>query len=368
MTGRSYRAPGRVNLIGEHTDYNDGFVMPVAIDRATTATMTPRGDRLIVARSGGRPLAVKIDLDHLGTGPTGSWGDYIRGVAAILERRGHGLGGADIDIESDVPAGAGLSSSAALEVSVGFGLLDLAARDIDLTELALVCQIAEHEFVGTRCGVMDQFIACHGRAGHALKLDTRTLTQELLPLPAGVRILICNSMTRHRHASSGYNERRADCEAGVRLLTEALPGVQALRDVTMADLEIHRALLHERVYRRCRHVVSENLRVQQAAAALARGDLDELGALMVQSHRSMRDDYEISTREIDALVDAALGCDGVHGARMTGGGFGGCTIALVDDAHSETAAAAIRARYRSATGIAAEIYPCSASDGVRRLT
>jgi galactokinase len=362
----SYRAPGRVNLIGEHTDYNDGFVMPIAIDRATTASVTPRRDRTIVASSGRAPV-VTIDLDEPGGGPSGSWGDYIRGTAVMLERRGYPLSGADVAIESDVPSGAGLSSSAALEVSVGYGLLDTAGHAIDLTELALACQQAEHEFAGTRCGIMDQFICCHGRAGHALLIDTRSLQADALPLPDHVRVLICNSMIKHAHASGEYNRRRADCEAGVRALAAALPGIRALRDVTPPDLEAHRARLDERVFRRCRHVVTENDRVIRAAAALGRGDLGAFGSLMVASHASMRDDYEISTREIDALVEAALVCDGIYGARLTGGGFGGCVVALVDAASAPAASERIRARYREATGRTAEIYPCAASDGVRRL-
>jgi galactokinase len=364
---RAYRAPGRVNLIGEHTDYNDGFVMPVAIDRATTASMAPRRDRLIVARSGTRSAPATIGLDDVQARTGGSWIEYIRGVAAVLERRGHRLGGAGIEIESDVPTGAGLSSSAALEVAVGFGLLDLAGLEIDLTELALACQQAEHEFVGTRCGVMDQFIVCHGRAGHALMLDTRTLDAEWLPVPIGVRVLVCNSMTKHAHATGEYNARRADCEAGVRALAGALPEVRALRDVALADLESHRAEMPDRVYRRCRHVITENARVLQAADALARRDLDVFGTLMVESHESLRDDYEVTTPELDALVDAALGCDGVYGARMTGGGFGGCVIALVDEPLAPAVAARVQERYREATGLRADIHPCTPSAGVSRV-
>jgi galactokinase len=362
---RAYRAPGRVNLIGEHTDYNDGFVMPMAIDRATTAIMTPRADRTIAARSG--DSTVTIDLDQTGGGPTGSWADYLRGTAAVLERRGRRLIGADIAIESDVPSGAGLSSSAALEVSVGFGLLDVAGHDIDRTELALACQQAEHEFVGTRCGIMDQFIACHGEAGSALMLDTRSLAFERLPMPGGARIVIFNSLIKHSLASGEYNARRADCEAGVRALARIRPDVRALRDVTLADLDVAREWIDGRVYRRCRHVITENARVRGAAAALRLGDVAGFGQLMVASHRSMRDDYEITTPEIDALVEIALGCRGVHGARMTGGGFGGCTIALVEEDAVGEVADTVRRGYRERTGLDAEIYPCVASDGVRSV-
>jgi galactokinase len=363
---RSYRAPGRVNLIGEHTDYNDGFVMPIAIDRATTAAMTPRADRRIRAQSGRGPV-IEVDLDAPGAGPTGSWGDYVRGVAAVLERQGHKLTGADIEIQSTVPAGAGLSSSAALEVSVGFGLLDLAGVALDPTSLALACQQAEQEFAGTRCGVMDQFVACHGRPGHALMLDTRSLAAEFVPLPPDVRVVVCNSMTKHAHVSGEYNARRADCEAGVLVLSTGRPEVRALRDVTLADLDILRDELGPRVYRRCRHVITENARVRGAAQALRQADVAGFGRLMVASHHSMRDDYEITTREIDALVEFALACEGVHGARMTGGGFGGCVIALVDAPAVANMAATVRDRYLELTGRAADVYPCTASGGVRRV-
>jgi galactokinase len=362
----TYCAPGRVNLIGEHTDYNDGFVMPVAIDRFTRVTIAPRDDRTLVVRSAAYPGAVTIDLDQPGGGPRGVWSDYVRGVAAVLERRGSRLDGADLAIASDVPIGAGLSSSAALEVAVGYGLLDHAGHAIDRTALARACQAAEHEFAGTRCGLMDQFIACHGRAGHALMLDTRTLAATWLPLPAGVAVIVCNTMTKHALATDGYNARRADCEAGVRALAIRLPQIRALRDVTQDDLDANRDALPERVYRRCRHVVTENARVEAAAAALAAGDLDAFGGLMGASHKSMRDDFEISTGELDLMVDAAMDADGTIGARMTGGGFGGCTVNLVRAEHAARFEAHVRARFRAATGRVAEIYTCTASNGAGR--
>jgi galactokinase len=366
MNAARYRAPGRVNLIGEHTDYNDGFVMPVAIDRFTTAAFEPRADRLLVARSASYPDVVTIDLDRPGDGPLGTWSDYVRGVAAVLERNGCRLKGAGMTITSDVPIGAGLSSSAALEVAAGYGLLDQAGHSIDLTALARACQEAEHEFAGTRCGLMDQFIACHGRAGHAVMLDTRTLDAAWLPLPAGVAVIVCNTMTRHALATDGYNERRADCEAGVRALAIRLPRIRALRDVTLDDLEANRDALDDRVFRRCRHVVTENARVESAAAALRAGDVDALGDLMRASHLSMRDDFEISTPDVDVMVESAIGVDGTIGARMTGGGFGGCTVNLVRAAHAAAFAAGVTARYEAATGRAPEIYTCVASDGARR--
>jgi galactokinase len=360
---RAYRAPGRINLIGEHTDYNDGFVMPVAIDRYTTVTLTPRAGRRLSVRSDGYPGRVEIDLDAPWGGPTGAWSDYVRGVAAVLERRGWPLGGADLEISSDVPSGAGLSSSAALEVAAGYALLDTAGHSIDLTALAQACQEAEHEFAGTRCGLMDQYIACHGRPGHALLLDTRTLDATWLPLPPDVHLVVCNTMTRHALATDGYNERRADCEAGVRALVVRLPRIRALRDVTYAELESNRDVLPERVFRRCRHVITENARTLSAADALRDRDLDRFGVLMGASHASLRDDYDVSTRELDVMVEAAMEVDGTFGARMTGGGFGGCTVNLVQADAAQAFARQVAERYEARTGRAPEIYICTASEG-----
>ena len=359
-----YRAPGRVNLIGEHTDYNDGFVMPVAIDRYTTVTADVRVDRRLTVRSDAYEGLAEIDLDKPGDGPAGSWSDYVRGVAAVLERKGQRLRGAQLAIASTVPLGAGLSSSAALEVSTGFALLDLAGYAIDRTALALACQQAEHEFAGTRCGLMDQFIACHGRAGHAVLLDTRSLDAVWLPLPADVQVIVCNTMTRHSLASDGYNERRADCEAGVRALAVRMPRIRALRDVTFSDLEANRDVLPDRVYRRCRHVVTENGRTLSAADALRDGDLARFGVLMGASHASLRDDYEVVTRELDVMVEAAMEVEGTIGARMTGGGFGGCTVNLVRADAAADFVARVREKYAARTGRTPDIYACVASDGV----
>src|SRR3954468_4503858 len=321
--------------------------MPVAIDRYTTVPATRRGDRrLHVTSRTFSTTPVELDLDHLDGGPSGSWTDYVRGVAAILERRGHALRGADLLIESDVPAGAGLSSSAALEVSVGYALLDLASQAIDLTDLALACQQAEHEFAGARVGIMDQFVVCHGRAGHAMLLDTRSLDASPLPIPEDVQVIVCNTMTKHTLASDGYNERRADCEAGVRALAVRMPRIRALRDVTFADLEANRDVLPDPIYRRCRHVVTENARTLSAADALKDGDITRFGVLMGASHASLRDDYEVSTRELDAMVEAAMEAEGVIGARMTGGGFGGCTVNLVRRESAAAFAAQVADRYQ----------------------
>jgi len=277
------------------------------------------------------------------------------------------LRGADVLIKSDVPVGAGLSSSAAVEVAVGYAMLDTSGLAVDRVELARLCQRAENEFVGVRCGLMDQFIASNARAGHALMLDCRSLDFSLLPLPAGVRLVVCNTMVRHELAGGEYNARRAECEEGVRLLARALPRVRALRDVTAEEIERFRNELPEVVYRRCRHVVTENARVFEAKAALEVGDLDAFGRLMRESHRSLRDDYEVSCAELDLLVKLACDAEGVYGARMTGGGFGGCTVNLLRAGEVESFRQTVARGYEHATGRAPEIYICSPAQGVGRV-
>jgi galactokinase len=361
---RLYRAPGRVNLIGEHTDYNDGFVMPMALDRSTWVAASPRDDRTIVVRSRELGETVAIDRGQLRTlDQAHHWSDYVRGVAAVLARSHDVESGAEILIASDLPIGAGLSSSAALEVAVGCALADLAGRAIDLSELARACQLAEHEYAGMRCGIMDQMIACYGRDGHALMLDTRSLERRWLPLPARVRVLVCNTMVRHQHAGGEYNARRADCEAGVRVLARRHPEIRALRDATIAQLDAAGGELSDRIYRRCHHVIAENARVQAAARALSDADFAAFGRLMDESHRSLRDDYEVSCAELDRMVAIARESYGVYGARMTGGGFGGCAIALVDVAAVDDTAREVARRYEVEIGRRPDLWVCSAGEG-----
>jgi galactokinase len=361
---RLYRAPGRVNLIGEHTDYNDGFVLPAALELSTWVAAAPRRDRRLRIHSLHADAIVEFDLDDPTPAPRRDWSDYVRGVAVMLRRAGHDLVGADLLIDSNVPIGAGLSSSAALEVSAGYALLDCAGLAVDRTRLAQACQRAENEFVGMRCGVMDQFISCHGAAARALLLDCRSLAFRLAPIDPSVRLVVCNSMVHHEHAGGEYNLRRAECERGVALLANVLPGVQALRDVSLTQLAEHAAILPELTYRRCRHIVTENDRVLRAGAALESGRVEEFGRLMNESHVSMRDDYEISCRELDTLVEIAWGIEGVFGSRMTGGGFGGCSVSMVRVEWVERFSASLAARYTAATGIAPEMLICSPGDGV----
>ena len=364
---RTFRAPGRVNLIGEHTDYNDGFVMPVAIDLSTWATLTQLDDRKLHLISENYSEEIEIDLDDPNIAPRGRWSDYPIGVAVMLERAGHRLRGARIELRGEVPIGSGLSSSAAIEVATACALVANSELKIDRKELALLCQRAENEFVGARVGIMDQFVSLFGKEHKALLLDCRSLEFRLLPVPDNVRLIICNTMVKHALASSAYNERRAQCEAGVAHLAKFLPHVTALRDVTIEQLEQYRDGLTEVVYRRCRHVITENVRVLAASEALERGDLSGFGKLMAQSHASLRDDYEVSSEELDLMVELAQTLDGVYGARMTGGGFGGCTVNLVRTQNVEAFRARIAQGYQEAMRLKPEIYTCTAANGAEEL-
>jgi galactokinase len=362
---RIFSAPGRVNLIGEHTDYNDGFVLPMAIDRRTAVAAAKRPDRKIVVQSKNIGKAEQIDLDHPGPKQRGSWLDYIEGTAQALEQRGLVLSGAEMLIDSDVPSGAGLSSSAALEMSVALALSSLAGESrLSRVELALAGQSAEHTYVGTMCGIMDQFIASLGQADHALLIDCRSLEPQAVPLalPDAV-ILICDTKVKHELASSEYNKRRAECQQGVKLLKEALPDVRALRDVTVEQFEKHEGRLPEPIRKRCRHVITENDRTVAAVRALSRNDLAEFGRLMALSHRSLRDDYEVSCPELDVSVDVATSVPGVYGARMTGGGFGGCTVNLVANHAVQPVTQALRAELERRFGRRPDIFSSRASDG-----
>jgi galactokinase len=363
-----YRAPGRVNLIGEHTDYNEGFVMPAAIDLYTWAAIGPRLDRKIDIHSENFDESVEFDLDEQHPRAAGHWSDYVRGVAVTIDRNGHSLRGANIFVCGEVPTGAGLSSSASVEVATGYALMKNSGLTVDLIELARLAQRAENEFVGARCGIMDQFTSCMGKADHALRLDCRSLDYRPIPIPTGVRLVICNTMVKHALAHGEYNQRRAECEAGVRHLAKKLPGVTALRDVTLEDLNRYGGDLTEVIYKRCRHVITENARVIEAAAALARGDLGEFGRLMYESHRSLNEDYDVSSDELNTMVRLAREVEGVYGARMTGGGFGGCTINLVRADKVADLKAHIAIGYERVTGLAPEIYTSIAVGGVEQAS
>ena len=366
-TPRLFRAPGRVNLIGEHTDYNQGFVLPMAIGFYTWAAASPRGDRKIVVHSQDFNEQREITLGQWEASSQKHWSNYVFGVAQALEERAGKLSGANIFIHGNVPIGAGLSSSAALEVATGLALLSLSGRTLDRTELALACQYAENQFVGTQCGIMDQFVSAHGREGAAVLLDCRSLEHRLFSIPDEAAIVICNTMIEHEHSTGEYNVRRAECEQGVRILQKSMPHIQALRDVTPEELERHKSDLPEIVYRRCRHVVTEDARTLAATDALQSHDLREFGVLMQESHRSLKDDYEVSCPELDLMAELANRTTGCLGGRMTGGGFGGCTVNLVETGAVPEFIRQVSAAYKAETGIAPETYTSLPSSGATEI-
>jgi galactokinase len=365
---RIFRAPGRVNLIGEHTDYNDGFVMPAALGFSTFVAIAPRLDRKLVIRSEEFPGNFEFDLDDLPGKRTGAWCDYVLGVAWVLERQGHKLAGANLLVHGKVPIGAGLSSSAALEVSSALAFLSLSNIQLPPPDVAKLCRAAENNFVGAKVGIMDQFVSCMGKAGHAFLLDCRSLDFRFVPIPAGLRLVVCNTMVKHDLATGAYNTRREECEEGVRAFAKWDSAIRALRDVSIEMLDQHANDLSATIWKRCSHVVRENQRTLDAAEALTRGELVKVGKLMRESHNSLRDLYEVSCRELDIMVDAAEGLPGFCGGRMTGGGFGGCTVNFVRQENAEDFAKRIAERYREATGILPQVYLCSAEDGAQALS
>ena len=363
-----FSAPGRVNLIGEHTDYNEGFVLPMAIERRTYVAGAPRDDRKVRVRSVNLQAEGTLDLDVPAAKRRGIWLDYIEGTARSLLQRGFALRGADLLIYSEVPSGAGLSASAALELAVGYALCRLSGHDApDRLTLALAGQAAEHEHVGTRCGVMDQYIAALGEENAALLIDCRTLEPKLIPLNLNTAcFLICDTGVKHDLATSAYNERRAECEGAVRLLSESEPGLRSLRDVTLELFAEQSRRLPEVVQRRCRHVLNENRRTLAAALALQDGLLVDFGQLMNESHQSLRDDYEVSCAELDHAVAVASAQPGVYGSRMTGGGFGGCTVTLVEVAAVDAVSRTLRASFGARFGRVPALFSSGAAQGVRK--
>lgn len=361
------QAPGRVNLIGEHTDYNEGFVFPAAIEFKTEIAISNRPDRRLSVSSENYAEHVEFDLDNLPSAPRNHWSDYVVGVVRQLERVCGPMPGANLLINGNVPLGAGLSSSASLEVAVCKAFLEISGTTLDGTAIAQLCQQAENQFIGARCGIMDQFISVHGSKNHALRLDCRTLEYRLLPIPADVKLVICNTMVRHSHSDGEYNDRRAECEAAAHFFAERVPGVNSLRDVTTDDFEKLGGGLSPIVRKRCRHVLSENIRVLQAAEALQAGDLNLFGRLMASSHASLRDDFNVSSAELDLMVQLAEHRPGVYGSRMTGGGFGGCTINLVHEKYVDEFKDTVGAEYKQQTQREPEIYVSSAAEGAGRL-
>lgn len=363
-------APGRVNLIGEHTDYNDGFVLPVALTRNVCIVLRARPDDLVRIYSEEYDSWTEFSLADLDNPSNQAWGNYVRGVAWALKDRGHTIRGFDGVISGNVPRGSGLSSSAALEIAAAAAFLYGSNINDELTgpEVAQAAQRAENEYVGVNCGIMDQFISVLGSKDHALLIDCRSLEYTLIPMPTNASLVIGNTKASRSLASSAYNERRAQCESGVATLQKVLPEIQALRDVSSAQLLEHRSLLDPLIYQRCSHVVAENERVLQTVQALRDGDLVLVGKLMSESHRSLRDDYAVSSKELDAMVEVMQSCSGCYGARLTGAGFGGCAIALVAQGQEQIVADAIFNGYPKKTNIWPEVYMTQASDGARVWT
>ena len=359
------RAPGRVNLIGEHTDYNEGFVLPAAIDREVRIALRPTGDDRVEVTSlqANETAAFRFDELRPRGGRPGSWIDYVAGTAWAMREAGLPVRGFRGVLDSSVPVGSGLSSSAAVELAASWALFDPTAPRPPVARMALICQRAENAYVGVSCGIMDQYASAAGVAGHALLLDCRSLEASTAPLPPGVSLVVCDTASPRRLEASAYNERRSECETAVRIIAAGESGVRALRDVDEAMLDRWADRLPDRVRMRCEHVVREDARVLQTVAALRAGDLEEVGRAFAASHASLRDLYEVSSPELDAMVAIAASVPGVVGARLTGAGFGGCTVNLVRDEAVETLRAAVLERYPVATGLTPRVYATRAADG-----
>ena len=358
------RAPGRVNLIGEHTDYNDGWVLPIATSQSLHVAGGGTDGADIVVHSTAFEEAVAFAADDPGPPGPPAWANYVRGVAALLSDSGIKLKGARLLIHSDVPIGGGVSSSAALEVGAAMALLALAGQTMDPVRLALLARQAEHDYAGSPCGIMDQFICVLGKPEHALLLDCRSQAYEHVPLPLeNARLVVLNTQVKHEIGSSQYPVRQQQCRDGLAVIQQPHPDVAALRDVTPEMLDAHKDEMDAVTFQRCRHVVTEIARTTRAADALRRGDLHTFGKLMFASHASLRDDYAVSCPELDHLVEIAWAVPGVYGARMTGGGFGGCAIALIRNDAREALRSAVARQYDTRFDKPAIVYTTAASRG-----
>ncbi len=362
-----FAAPGRVNLIGEHTDYTGGFVMPMAIEFQTQAVISPRDDGRAVFYSGNFKEEVSVLLDSTEPKARQHWSNYPAGVLWSLRGVGIPVNGFSLSLSGDVPLGAGLSSSASVEVASAMAIMWLAGVTLPLEKVATLCQRAENEYVGAKSGIMDQFIAAGGVADRAMLLDCRSLEYDMLPLPSDVRVVICNSMVKHQIAAGEYGHRRDEVEAGQAVLRRERRGIDLLRDATVEDLEACSELMSPASFMRCRHIITENGRVVAAKQALLAGDMRRFGKILVVAHASMRDDFAASCAEVDALVEIAVGQGGCYGARITGGGFGGCTVNIVEAERVAEFVEAVRREYELVTGIKAECFVSRPSDGALAL-
>jgi galactokinase len=365
---RVIRAPGRVNLIGEHTDYNDGFVFPMAIEPQFLLVCRSRDDGRVRVNSTHFPGIVEFSVQEKISRGEPKWANYVRGVAAELIGAGIPLTGMDLLIDNTLPVGGGLSSSAALLVGAMQAFLTIAGMKMDSSRMALLSQKAEHEFAGVPSGIMDQTIVASAKAGNAMLLDCRDLSKQFVPLDsAELRVVVTNSMVKHELGSGEYAKRRQQCEEGVKFFQKENPHVKALRDVTMKQLESAEGKLDETVFRRCRHVIGENARTTQAYNALCKRNYEEAGELMVQSHDSLRDDYEVSVAQLDFLVAEAMKIKGVYGSRMTGGGFGGCTVSLLQPRAVDNFINTIGPIYEKKFNLKPTIFATTATAGVSVL-
>ncbi|MFB3776151.1 MAG: galactokinase [Bryobacteraceae bacterium] len=364
---RVYRAPGRVNLIGEHTDYNLGFVMPVALDLACLTASAPAADGHLRVYSKNLEQSREWPVSALRRAqPAGDWGDYVLGVARELVLAGYPVEPSNLLVYSTIPVGSGLSSSAAIEVSVALALLG--GRSVEPLELARLCRRAENDFVGMPCGIMDQYISVFGREGCAVMIDCRSLDHQVAVLPPEAELVAVNTMVKHELGGSAYRDRVAECAAAVATVGRKYPQVDSLRDVSVDMLREFTGEMDTVVMCRARHVVTENARVEAFAAASRAADLGRMGELLVASHRSLQRDYEVSCQELDFLVDTALKIPGVYGARMTGGGFGGCTVNLVDPDSALRFQATLSQAYEERFHLVPEIYPCRPSAGAGEVS
>ena len=363
---RVFRAPGRVNIIGDHTDYNLGFVLPMALDMATDVAIAPSADGKLRIHSEDRKETREFDAAAVaGLRPEHHWTDYPIGVAQEVVRAGFPIAPANLLIRSTVPDGSGLSSSAALEVSSALAFLG--GRAMDPLDLARLCQRAERNYVGMPCGIMDQYISVFGREHSAVEIDCRSLGHRFVSLPLGAAFVAVNTMVKHALAGSAYRDRVAECAAAVEGIRKMFPAVESLRDVSPEQFQAAEHLLSPVVARRARHIVTEDARVNRFVEASERGDLEAMGKLMVESHRSLQHDYEVSCEELDFLAEAALGIEGVYGARMTGGGFGGCTVSMMRPAAAPLFREKIAKAYEGKFGITPRVYECKPSAGAGEL-
>ncbi|HEY0678787.1 MAG TPA: galactokinase [Chitinophagaceae bacterium] len=361
-----FAAPGRVNLIGEHTDYNDGFVLPGAIDKRIYVGIMKNETRQLNVFGVQYNQQISMSMDDLQ--PRKDWATYLAGMAFHIQKDGHQLGGVDVVVGGDVPLGGGLSSSAALCSAFGFALNELFCLELTRMQLALLGQRTEHTFAGVKTGIMDQFASLHGKAEHLMKLDCRSMEYEYIPFHYhDYKIILVNTMVKHSLASSEYNTRRHECEEGVAILKKHYPEVKALRDVSIEMLDMHRNELPEVIYRRCGYVINENNRLLMGCDLLQQNDLEGFGQLMYQSHEGLSKFYEVSCAELDFLAEQAKGMDGVIGARMMGGGFGGCTINLVREDAVNKFTVLMQQRYENEFGRTPEVYRMTIEDGAKRI-